>query len=146
MSFSSSLDRIPFSVDILTQRVRNKGEQRCRYNLKHWKPKGSFDIFHYVRDNITLLQLRDTSGNFNHDVSISGYWIFYSSYKRALPLLKDLLDIICTPYKEELGVFAGFQGVLYAVRFENTQSKVAKFHSMGKLLLYITNINLYIWI
>ena len=88
----------------------------------------AFDILHEFSDNITLMQLMDTSGNFNHVVSVSGYWVFGSNYKQALPQLKELLGTICTPYREEAGVFAEFQDELYAVRFEITQTKFTKWN------------------
>ena len=86
--FSSSLDRIQFSVDIITQHVINKVEQRSHYKLKHWNSKVSFDILHYICYNVTLVQLQDTSRNANNTVSVSGYWIFDSNYKQSLPLFK----------------------------------------------------------
>ena len=33
---------------------------------------GTFDIINYISDNVTLLQLMDTFGNFNHAMIISG--------------------------------------------------------------------------
>ena len=53
-----------------------------------------------------LVQLIDTDGNVNHDVRIIGFWIYDSNYKRALPSIKEYLDIICSPYKVEKGIYA----------------------------------------
>ena len=75
MSLLSGLDRIQFSIDILTQHVKNKGEQRCQYKLKHWKSKGLFYILHYFSEKFTLVQLRDSYWSVNHAVSVSGYWM-----------------------------------------------------------------------
>ena len=55
--------------------MKNKGEQRCQYKLKHWKSKGLFDILHCVSENVTLVQLRDSYGNVNHAVNFFGYCI-----------------------------------------------------------------------
>ena len=52
------------------------------------KKKGEFDTFNVIRDHLTLVQLIDTDGNVNHAVSITECWIYYSSYKIALPLMK----------------------------------------------------------
>ena len=45
---------IYFTSDILTNRVKNKVEQRCRYKLVQWNIKGSFDIFNYLGNHVTL--------------------------------------------------------------------------------------------
>ena len=63
-------------------------------------------FFNDISDHVTLVQLIDTSGNFNHAVIIIGCWIYDSNYKRALPSIKEYLDIICSPYKDEKGMYA----------------------------------------
>ena len=49
--------RIRFSTKILTDGVRNKGEQRFRYKAVQWKNKGSFDITNDISDHVKLVQL-----------------------------------------------------------------------------------------
>ena len=43
---------------------------------------GSYDIMTDISENVTLLQLMNYLGNVNHAISIVGYWIFESNYKR----------------------------------------------------------------
>ena len=38
--------------------------------------------------NVTLVQLMDTLGNANNDISIVGYWVFDSNYYQALRLTR----------------------------------------------------------
>ena len=38
----------------------------------------------------------DTLGNLNRAISIVGYWIFDSSYKKALHLTRESLDLTCS--------------------------------------------------
>ena len=64
----------------MRDKLHHKGEHHLRYNLKKWKKEGVFDILNNISENITLLQLMDTLGNVNHDISIVGYWIFDSNY------------------------------------------------------------------
>ena len=40
-----------------------------------------------ISDHLTLVELIDTAGNVNHTVSITGYWIYDSNYKRPLSLI-----------------------------------------------------------
>ena len=82
------MNKINFSSDILTYCVINKGEQRCCYKLFQWKNKGSFDMFNDFIGHVTLVQLEDSPGNIYHSVSIAGSWIYYSNYKRSLPLMR----------------------------------------------------------
>ena len=39
-----------------------------------------------INDDFTIVQLMDSSGNVNNDVSVVRYWIFDSNYKIALVL------------------------------------------------------------
>ena len=59
--------------------------------------QGSFDILRSISENVTLVQLMDIVGNFNHAVSIFGYWIFDSNHKKALLLTLDSLNLIFSP-------------------------------------------------
>ena len=45
----------------------------------------------------TLVQLMDTLGNVNHDISILGYWIFDYNHEKLLHLTRESLDIIFSP-------------------------------------------------
>ena len=58
----------------------------------------------------------DTVGNVNHAVSIVGYCVFESKYKKALPLTLDSLNLICSPSVEE-GTFVVFESVVCTVRY-----------------------------
>ena len=49
----------------------------------------AFDILNDVGDNVTLVQLMDSPGNNNHDISIVGYWTFYSNYEQAIILTRE---------------------------------------------------------
>ena len=67
------------------------------YSLRKYKQKGSYDILDNTSGNFTLVQLMDSLGNVNHDISVVGYWIFDSKYKKSLVLNKASLDMICAP-------------------------------------------------
>ena len=73
------MNRIIFVSDIITDSVRNKGEQRCRYKFFQWDIKGPFDIFNDTSDYVTLVQIIDNVSYVNHAVSITGYLIYYSN-------------------------------------------------------------------
>ena len=64
----------------MKDKLCQKDQQNLRYNLKEWVKKGSFDIL-MTFAIFTLVQLMDTLGNANPDISIVGYWIFYSYYE-----------------------------------------------------------------
>ena len=49
-----------------------------------WKLNYAFDIQNDISENLTLVQLMDSLGDFNHTISIVGHWIFDSNYKKAL--------------------------------------------------------------
>ena len=70
---------IKFASNIITDCVRHKREQSCRYKLVKWDIKGLFDIFNDTSDYVTLVQLIDNVGYVNHTVSITGYWVYYSN-------------------------------------------------------------------
>ena len=57
----------------MKNKLRHKGEQRLRYNLKKLKNRGTFDILNDMSENVTLVQLMDTLVNVNHDISILSY-------------------------------------------------------------------------
>ena len=85
---------IHFANDILSNRIKIKGEQNLRYNMTMWRGKDSFDILNDINENVTLVQLLNSLGNVNNAISIVGNWIFDSNYEKALSLTQELLDLI----------------------------------------------------
>ena len=67
------------------------------YSLRKYKKKGSRDILADISEHVTLVQLIYHLGNMNHAISVVGYWVFESNYKRALLLNRESLDMICAP-------------------------------------------------
>ena len=65
-----------------------KGEPKVYYNLVKYKKKGSYDILKDISEHFTLVQLMDYLGNVKCSISVVGYWIFDSNYKKALVLNK----------------------------------------------------------
>ena len=58
----------------------------------------------------------DSLGKVNLAISVVGYCVFYSNYKKALCLTQELLDLICsTSIGKEL--VATFRSIFYAVRY-----------------------------
>ena len=86
------------------------------YILRKYKNKGSYDIMTGISEDITLVQLVYSLGNVNYDISVFGYWIFDSNYKRALVLNRESLDMICAPSVGEEQV-AVFEAVFTAMRY-----------------------------
>ena len=74
-----------------------KGEPKVHYSLGGYKKKVSYDILTNISENVTLVQLMYSLGNVNHAISVVGYWIFDSNYKKALFLNRESLDMICAP-------------------------------------------------
>ena len=68
------------------------------YSLIKYKKKGYYDILSDISENVTLVQLMDKLVNVNNAISVVGYWIFDSNYKKAIVLNRESLDIICAPY------------------------------------------------
>ena len=62
---------------------------------------GSYDILTDISEHVTLVQLMDYLGNVNHAISVVGYWIFDSNYKKALVLNRESLHMICARYVGE---------------------------------------------
>ena len=67
------------------------------YSLRKYKHTGSYNILKDISENFTLVQLMDPLGNVNDAISIVGYWIFYSNYKKLLVLNMLSLEMICAP-------------------------------------------------
>ena len=118
-------NRIHFANEIILNRKRNKGEARVHYKLIKYKKKGGYKILEDVSANITLVQLMDSIGNFNHAIIVVGNCIFDSNYERALNLNKASLDMICAPsVGEEQNAI--FEKVYYAVRYIFNEAKLKK--------------------
>ena len=64
------------------------------YSLSKYKKKGSYDILTNISKNVILVQLMYYLGNVNHDITVVGYCIFDSNYKRALVINRESLDMI----------------------------------------------------
>ena len=65
----------------------------------------------------------DTYDNVNHALSIFGYCIFDSNYKKALPLTLDSFNLIYSPSVGDV-LFAMFETVVCAVRYINNRGKI----------------------
>ena len=100
----------------MKNRRKIKGEQNLQYNQTIWKKNDAFDILNDIREDVTLVQLMDSLGNVNNAISVAGYWVFYSNYKKALYMTKELLDIICSSYIDE-EIVETFISVFYSVRY-----------------------------
>ena len=57
-----------------------------------------YDIMTDISEHVTLVQLMDYLVNVNHDISVVGYCIFDSNYKRTILLNRESLDMTCAPY------------------------------------------------
>ena len=88
--------RIHFDNTIMKNRRKIKGEQNLQYNLTIWKKHNGFDILNDISEDVTVVQLMESLGNVNHAISVVGYWIFDSNYKKSLCLTQELSDIICS--------------------------------------------------
>ena len=95
------------------------------YSLVKYKKKGYYDIMIDISENVTLVQLMDSLGNVNHDISVVGYWIFDSNYKKALVLNRASLDMICAPSVGEEQA-AKFETVFTAVRYIRSAAQLKK--------------------
>ena len=75
-------------IDFANAILKNekKGELKVYYSLIKYNNKGSYDILTDISENFTLVQLIDSLGNINRAISVVGYWIFESNYKRELEL------------------------------------------------------------
>ena len=77
---------------------------------------GSYDILTDISEHVTLVQLMDYLGNVNHAISVVGYWIFESNYKKSLVLNRESLGVIISPSVGEEKVDE-FKTVFNAVRY-----------------------------
>ena len=65
-------NRIYFENGIMLNHKINKGEARVHYKLIKYKKKGDYKNLEDVSSNVTLVQLMDSIGNVNHDISVVG--------------------------------------------------------------------------
>ena len=86
------------------------------YSLIKYKKKGLYYILKDISEHFTLVHLMDSLVNVNRAISVVGYCIFESNYKKALVLNSESLDMICAPSVGEKQV-AGFETVFSAVRY-----------------------------
>ena len=56
--------------------------------------KGCFYILNNISAHVTLVYFMDSLGNMNHILSVVGGMIFDYSYKKYLPLIIELLNLI----------------------------------------------------
>ena len=54
--------------------------------MKVWNKMDDFDILKNISEHFTLVQLMESLGNVNRDISILGYWIFDSNHEKSLYL------------------------------------------------------------
>ena len=64
---------IDFANDIMKNKLWHKVEQHLRYNMNSWNKNGAFDILNEISENATFVQLMESLGNLNHDISMVGY-------------------------------------------------------------------------
>ena len=76
----------------------------------------SYDILTYISVMFNLVRLMYSLDDANHTISVVGYWILDSNYKRALVLNRELFDMIRAPSVGEEEV-AEFETVFISVRY-----------------------------
>ena len=65
-----------FATDIMQNKKINKGETRVHYLLIKYKKMGEYEILVNISANVTSVQLMDSLGSVNHDISVVVSWIF----------------------------------------------------------------------
>ena len=58
----------------MSKRIKIKGEQNLRYNLTKWSENGAFDVLNDISENVILVHLMESLGNFNLAIIIVGHW------------------------------------------------------------------------
>ena len=110
---------------IFEKQKRNRDEAKVHYNLIKYKKKGLYKILEDISEHFTLVQLMDSLGNVNNDISVVGYWILDSNYEKALVLNRASLDMICAPYVGEEQA-AKFETVFTAVGYIRSAAQLKK--------------------
>ena len=95
------------------------------YSLIIYKKKGYYGILNDRSENVTLFQLMDSLGNVNHAISLVGYWIFDSNYKKSLVLNRESLNMICAPSVVEEQA-AKFKTIFAAVIYIRSYDQIKK--------------------
>ena len=85
-------NRIDLANAILKMK-KIKAEPKVNYSLVKYKKKGYYDILKEIRNHITLVQLMDYLDNVNHAISVVGFCIFDSNYKKELVIGYDLCPV-----------------------------------------------------
>ena len=100
----------------LKTKEKLKANQECIIAREKNKRKESYDIMTGISEHSNLVKLIYSLFNINHAISVVGYWIFDSNYKRALLLNREWLDMIFAPSvgEEHEGEF---KTVFTAVRY-----------------------------
>ena len=93
-----------------------KGEHSIIYNIKLWNIKGDLETIKDISEHLKLVQLIETVGNVNHEVSIGRNWIFDSYYDKNLPLAKESMNLICY-YSDGYAMYLIFERVYYEARY-----------------------------
>ena len=86
---------------------------------------GYYDILTDISEHVTLLELMDYLVNANNDISVVGYCIFDSNYKRVLVLNRESLDMIFALSVGEEKV-AEFETIFTAVRYIFSTAHLSK--------------------
>ena len=107
---------IDFANVIFKSEKTIQRKPRVYYIPRKYKQKGSYDILENISGNVNLVQLMDSLGDVNHAISVVGYWVLESNYKKSLVINRASLDMICAPYIGE-EQFAVFETVFTAVRY-----------------------------
>ena len=66
----------------MTDKKIIEGDQHLCHKLEQWNKIGNFDSMNNISKYVTLVQLIDSVGNFNHSVNVVGNCIFDSNYKK----------------------------------------------------------------
>ena len=90
------------------------------YSLRKYKQKGSYDILTEISEHVTLVQLTKLLGNVNNAISVVGYLIFDSNYKKSLVLNRSSLDVIFAPSvgEEQAVKFERVFAALRCIRYD----------------------------
>ena len=88
---------IDFGNAILRNEKIINGEPKVHYILMKYKKMGSYDILTDMSEHFSLVKFMEYLVNVDHAISVIGYWIFDSNYKRSLVLNRESLDMICAP-------------------------------------------------
>ena len=74
-------NRIDFTNDILKNKKINIGEPKVHYTLTKYEKMREYKVLDDISADVTLVQLMDSLGNVNHDISVFGNRIFESNYE-----------------------------------------------------------------